>query len=76
MCDGINELHDAKPISVGENGIRVHCTICKEQIIIRLDERGIPERRQYYEVFKKHALNPTAKLFDKYYGPHALRVIV
>lgn len=76
ICDGVNELHDPKPIAIGDNAIRCYCTVCQEQIIIRLDERGTPERRQYYEVFKRHALNPTSPLFDKYYGPHAIKTYI
>lgn len=71
ICDGINELHDPKPIAFGENGIRCYCKICQEQFIIRLDERGVPEKRQYYKMFQRHTINPTEKLFDKYYGPRA-----
>ena len=75
MCDRVNDLHDPVLIAGGENGLRFICKECKEQIVIRLDERGIPEKRQYAQTFARHTLQPSDRLWDKYYGVHARKML-
>lgn len=70
-CDGINDLHDCAVISFDENAVRMICKECKEQIVVRLDERGVPERRQGAEILQRLILHPNDRLFDKYYSRHA-----
>lgn len=67
ICDNINSCHN--PITVGEdtNALRVYCKDCHAIIVIRKDYRGVPEKRQYSEVFKRDILQGNDNLFYRYY---------
>lgn len=69
-CDNISYCHD--PITIGEDGnaIRVFCRQCNNQYLIRKDERGVVDNREYSKIFKKEILQPNSNLFYKYYDTH------
>lgn len=68
MCDNVSSCHNLKTISDGDSALRVICTECKEQLIIRKDwVRGNPEKRSYAKVFKKDILQGNDNLFYKYH---------
>ena len=51
--------------------MRIICQTCKKQIVIRKDPyKGVPEKRQYAEVFKKDILQGNSNLHYKYYPEH------
>jgi len=66
-CDNYTECHN--PITIGEdqNAMRIVCDRCWVQKVIRKDPfKGVPEKRQYAEVFKKDILQGNDNLFYKY----------
>ncbi len=65
-CDNYNECHDLDVIAEDDNGLRVHCKICKNQYMIRKDERGVPEKREYARLFKRFILQGNDNLFYRY----------
>lgn len=69
-CDNISYCHN--PITIGEdqNALRVLCTQCKNQYIIRKDWRGVPLNRDYSNIFRKEILQGNDNLFYKYYSMH------
>ncbi len=69
-CDNVNATHN--PITVGEdnNAQRVYCKDCGSVVVIRKDYRGVPEIRQYAEVFKRDILQGGENLFYRYYPQH------
>lgn len=70
MCDNYNDCHDLETITEDENAMRMHCTICKNQFIIRKDERGVPEKRQAAYYFRRFILQGNDNLFYKYHPEH------
>lgn len=66
-CDNISKCHN--PITIGEddNALRVLCSECKNQYIIRKDWRGVPDNKQYSEIFRRETLQGHQDLFYKYY---------
>lgn len=69
-CDNTSYCHN--PITIGEdqNALRVLCTQCKNQYIIRKDWRGVPLNRDYSNTFRKEILQGNDNLFYKYYSMH------
>lgn len=69
-CDNTSYCHN--PITIGEdqNALRVLCTQCKNQYIIRKDWRGVPLNRDYSNIFRKEILQGNDNLFYKYYSMH------
>lgn len=70
-CDNISQCHKLIDIAIGDTAMRVLCTICKQQIVVRKDPyKDVPERRQYAKVFKRDILQGNDNLFYKYYSQH------
>jgi hypothetical protein len=69
-CDNISSTHAPKIIGEDETGMRVFCTECKHQYVIRKDYRGAPEKREYARIFKRDTLQGNDPLFYKYYSQH------
>lgn len=67
-CDNKSQCHNPLVIAEDENAMRVICTECKNQFVIRKDWRGVPENRQYQKVFRKDTLQGNTNLFYKYYA--------
>ena len=73
-CNNISSCHNLKTIVDGETAMRVICTECKHQFVIRKDSyKGVPEKRQYAKLYKKDILQGRDNLFYKYY-PQYLKV--
>lgn len=70
-CNNKSGCHTLNTIS-DTDALRVICTQCKYQYVIRKDWRGVPENRQYSKIFRKEILQPKNNLFYKYY-PSYLR---
>ncbi len=74
MCNNKSNAHNLRDIISGDSAMRVVCTICHKQIVIRKDQwKDVPEKRQYAKVFKRDILQGGDNLFYKYHGEH-LRV--
>ena len=70
-CDNKSSCH--KPVIVAEdlNAMRVLCTECKHQFVIRKDPfKDVPEKRQYIKIFRREALQGNDNLFYKYYDQY------
>ncbi len=72
-CDNVSETHDAIIFREDDNAIAWYCKICGHDGIIRKDERGIPRKEEFQEVFRRWALQGNDPLFYKAYPRH-LRV--
>ena len=72
-CDNFFDCHDPITVSEDNNALRVFCKICKDQIVIRKDWRGVPDNRHYSEVFKRYILQGNDNLFYRYYPQHLKR---
>lgn len=71
FCDNRSCCHTPCQIAEDNNAMRIICTTCKKQIVIRKDPyKGVPEKRQYAEVFKKDILQGGDNLFYKYHSEH------
>ena len=71
ICDNRACCHTPCQIAEDENALRIICVTCKKQIVIRKDPyKGVPEKRQYAEVFKKDILQGNDNLFYKYHSEH------
>lgn len=66
-CNNLSKCHNPITLNEDNNALRVLCTECKNQYIIRKDWRGIPLNREYSKVFKREILQPNSSLFYKYY---------
>lgn len=66
-CDNLREAHDPRIIGEDQNAIRWHCIICQEGGVVRKDERGSPEKREYIRVFRRYSLQGNDNLFYRYY---------
>jgi hypothetical protein len=71
ICNNMSEAHDL--IDVSEDGTRVLCKICKQQVVLRRDERGVPEKRQYARLFKRWIMQGNDNLFYKYHPEYLKR---
>lgn len=69
-CDNISSCHSPVTVAEDQNAMRVYCRECKNQYVIRKDWRGVPENRQYSEIFRKEILQGHQDLFYKYYPEH------
>lgn len=69
-CDNIRYCHEPIVLNDDTNAMRVFCTLCKNQYIIRKDWRGVPENKTYSKIFRKEILQPNTNLFYKYYPQH------
>lgn len=69
-CDNKTKCH--APITIGEdeNAMRVICTECKHQYVIRKDWRGVPDNKQYSKIFRRDILHGNDNLFYKYHPEH------
>lgn len=68
ICNNISSCHEPVHIGEDQNALRVLCTHCKTQFVIRKDPfKGVPEKRQYIEIFRKESLQGGQNLFYKYY---------
>lgn len=57
-----------KDISDGDTAMRVICTTCWHQYVIRKDPfKEVPEKRQYAKLFKKDILQGNDNLLYKYH---------
>ena len=67
ICNNISHCHNLITIAEDENALRVICTQCNNQYVIRKSPTGAPENRKYSEIFKKDILQGNDNLFYKYY---------
>ena len=71
FCNNISSCHNLKTIVDGESAMRVICTECKHQYVIRKNPySGAPEKRQYAKLYKRDILQGRENLFYKYYPQH------
>jgi hypothetical protein len=68
MFNRQNHAHNPEVLSQDSNATRVICKECKEQFVIRNDQRGVPLNRQYQAVYRKDTLQANTNLFYKYYN--------
>lgn len=72
-CDNKKRCHTPKTISEDNCAMRVICTTCWYQYVIRKDpHKGSPEKRSYAKIFRKDILQGNDNLFYKYYPQHLL----
>lgn len=70
-CDNIRGVHNPITIAEDNNALRVFCTECKTQIVLRKDPNtGAPEKREYARVFKRDILQGNDNLFYKLHPEH------
>jgi len=70
-CDNKSNAHNMINVSDGDTAMRVICTECKHQYVIRKDRiKGTPEFRQYVKLFKRDVLQGGDNLFYKYHPEH------
>ncbi len=69
-CDNFRDCHDPIIINEDERAIQWFCKLCNSEGTVYKDERGVPNRFQYYDVFKRLALQGNDNLFYKYYPKH------
>lgn len=69
-CDNVADCHN--PVILGEdaNAMRVMCSECKIQEVIRKDWREVPENRQYSKFFKRDILQGNDNLLYKYHNEY------
>ena len=67
LCDNVARAHSPVIISDDINAVRVLCSECKVQEVIRKDWRGVPENRQYSRFFKRDVLQGNDNLLYKYH---------
>ena len=68
ICDNLSACHNPIVIKEDLNAMRVLCTNCKNQYIIRKDYiKDVPENRQYSQIFKKDILQGNDNLLYKYH---------
>ena len=68
ICDNIKCCHSPCQIAEDNNAMRIICTTCKKQIVIRKNPyKGAPENRAYSKVFKKDLLQGGDNLLYKYH---------
>jgi hypothetical protein len=70
MCNNLANAHNPIVISEDDNVVRVICSECKQQEVIRKDWRGVPENRQYSKFFKRWILQGNDNLFYKYHDEY------
>lgn len=73
-CDNINECHYLEIVAETHEALRAFCLLCKNTYIVRKDEKGSPERREYAKLFKRDILQPSENLYYKYH-PEKLAII-
>ena len=67
-CDNYSACHNPIVISDGDTAMRVYCTECHNQYVIRKEPfKGVPENRQYIKIFRRDTLQGNDNLFYKYY---------
>ncbi len=66
-CDNIRDAHDAQIIGEDNNAILWYCSLCGHEGAIFKDERGVPHKQQFHDVFKRWTLQGNDPLFYKYY---------
>lgn len=71
-CNNISNCHNPITASEDYSALRVICTECKHQYVIRKNFNLSPENRMYSKIFKRDILQPRENLFYKVY-PHYLR---
>lgn len=74
ICDNINSVHDNKIINEEKDGLRFICKKCKQINIIRMDQDGRMDNKNYQRIFKKDTLQPGTNLYYKEY-PEQMSVI-
>lgn len=69
-CNNQSSCHKPIVIKEDESAMRVLCTECKNQYVIRKDWRGVVDNIQYSKIFKREILQPNSNLFYRYYPQH------
>lgn len=73
ICNNISNCHMLINIDDSE-ALRVICTECKKQFVIRKDPySGAPEKRQYARIFKRDILQGGDNLLYKYHPEFLVR---
>lgn len=67
ICNNISAAHDPITISDGDTAMLVMCKNCKARYTVRKDPyKGVPEKRQYAQIFRRDILQGGDNLFYKY----------
>jgi hypothetical protein len=73
-CDNKSNSHNPVIVSEDNNAMRVYCTECHNQFVIRKEPfKEVPENRQYSKIFKRDVLQGNDNLFYKYH-PEYIRI--
>lgn len=66
-CNNISSTHSPIIVAEDQNAMRIYCTECHNQFVIRKEPfKGVPENRQYSKIFKRDVLQGNDNLFYKY----------
>ena len=67
-CNNVSSTHDLITISDGDTAMRVLCKNCKASYTVRKDPfKGVPEKRQYAQIFRRDILQGNDNLLYKYH---------
>lgn len=70
-CNNKSACHNPVITSEDNNAMRVVCTQCHHQYVIRKRPvENVPENRQYSKIFKRDVLQGGDNLFYKYHPEH------
>ncbi len=67
ICNNLSDCHDLVLIVEDQNAGRFICKICKQQLVLRKDWRGVYENRAYSKAFKRDVLQGKDNLLYKYH---------
>jgi len=68
ICDNKSQCHNPVIISQDRNAMRVGCTQCKNEFVLRKDPyKEVPENRSYSKIWKKDILQGNDNLLYKYH---------